>query len=115
MSNDNTPEIKPYEVLSKEQLRFYVLQDNNSCGAIDFIADKMNFNIYCKRNFFKGMDKLKNIILNYEKEKVAFILSNKKALSFKCSTAVFEQMITHIEYYKDADTNQKLKDSFFND
>ncbi len=115
MPNNNTPEIKSYEVLSKEQLRFYVLQDNNQCGYIDFIADKINFNISCKRNFFKGMDKLKNITLNYEKEKVAFTLSNKKTLSFKCSTAVFEHITTHIESYKDADTNQKLKDSFLND
>lgn len=111
---NNPPVIKSHEILDKDHLRCFVENKNSPCGAIDFIADKVNFNISCKRIFFKGMDNIKNIILNYENEKLVFTLSNKKTLSFKCNPKEFEAISTHFKNYKNADINQKKKDSFFN-
>ncbi|GEM_PF-911228 len=108
-------EIKSYEIPDPRHLKFYVENSNEKCGSIDFIADKINFNISCKRPLFKGMEPIKNIKFHYQNQQLVFTLSNKKALSLKCSVQVLEQMNAHIERFSNTDTNQQLKDSFFKD
>lgn len=113
--NNKPYEIKVYEILDQRHLKLYIADNNGPCGSIDFIADKINFNISCKRNLFKGMEPIQKIQSNYQKEQLVITLSNKETLSFKCSVQVFEQINAHIERYKRADTNQQLKDAFLKD
>ena len=105
-------EIKSHEILGETHLKFYAGTDNNQCGTIDFISEKINFHISCKRNIFKGMVSIKNITIVYKLGRLVFILKDKKDLSFNCSSQTFEIMNAHIQRYKDSGYSQDMKNAF---
>lgn len=108
-----TISIKSHASLGETYLQFHIENENSPCGTIDFIAEKINFNISCNRLIFKGMERIKELSLEYKDESLVFIFSNEKKLSVNGSTAVFEKMIGHIKTYRDHD-DQLIKNSFFN-
>lgn len=110
----DTIEIKSYEMIEKDHVIFYLENNGSSCGSIDFISGKINFNISCNRFIFKGMEYIKELTLAYKDESLVFTFSNKKKLSLNGSTAIFEKMTAHIKTYRYHD-DRHIKDSFFND
>lgn len=109
----DTVEIKSYKIIDKGYVIFYLENNGSPCGSIDFISGKINFNISCNRLIFKGMERIKELSLEYKDESLVFIFSNKKKLSVNGSTAIFEKMTGHIKTYRDHD-DQLIKNSFFN-
>jgi hypothetical protein len=106
--------IKTHEMIDKGHVIFYVENNSSSCGSIDFISGKINFNISCNSFVFKGMEYMKDMTLAYKDESLVFTFSNKKSLSVAGSIAIFERMTTHIKIYQQQD-DQPIKDSFFTD
>lgn len=107
-------EIKSYEMIGKDHIIFLAENNGSPCGSIDFISEKINFNISSNRFIFKGMEYIKNLSLEYQDENLLFTFSNKKRLSVNGSTAVFEKMTAHIKAYGHQD-KRHIKNSFFND
>lgn len=90
MNNRETKlKIASHEIVNEEYLRLEFYSANNPCGSIDFIKEKVNFNISCRANFFKGMEMLKNIKMIYEDEKLAFKFRNNKSLVLHCPLAIY--------------------------
>ncbi len=109
----DTIEIKSYETIEKAHIVFYLENNGSSCGSIDFISGKINFNISCNRFIFKGMEYSRELTLDYKDESLVFTFSNKKKLSVNSSKGIFEKMTAHIQTYGH-DDNQHIKNSFFN-
>ena len=84
--------------ISADYLRLNIESDNKPSGVIDFISEKINFNIIGP-SFFKGMVPIRNIDLEFKDGKLIFIFDSKKKLSFDCSLEGFEKVSTHIKAY----------------
>lgn len=108
-------EIKSTEIIGNKQLICYIENKDSPCGSIDFISEKINFNISGASFSFKGMEYIKNITLEYTPEELVFIFSNKKKLLVNCHLRIYEKISTHIKNYEQADNNQRSKDTFLND
>ncbi|MGJ1528013.1 hypothetical protein ACR79H_20335 [Sphingobacterium spiritivorum] len=111
----NTVVIKSCAVTEDMHLRCYIESSNQQCGSVDFISEKINFNISGKNIFYKGMDSIKNIRLEYRDEILIFTFRNKKSLSFNCGINEFEKISDYIRQYKNYGSSQDRKESFFND
>ncbi|SMC36974.1 hypothetical protein SAMN04488524_0007 [Pedobacter africanus] len=92
------PEIASHENITEHYLRLNIETNDLPCGSIDFVSEKINFNI-CGRCLFKGMVAIKDIQLEYKDGKLIFIFKNKKNLRFNCSLKEFETVSTHIRTY----------------
>ncbi|MDA3613401.1 hypothetical protein [Polluticaenibacter yanchengensis] len=108
-----TLEIKSLVILDQRYLRLQVETGNRPCGAIDFIAGKINFNISSGTFIFKGMEHIKDITFEYKAGNLVFIFSNTKTLSVECRMDFFEKISAHIETYSQAN-NHQAKDFFSN-
>lgn len=87
--------------ISTDYLRLNIQSDNKPSGSIDFISEKINFNI-TGPSFFKGMVPIRNIDLEFKDGKLVFIFDSKKTLLFNCNLAAFERINTHIKTYANA-------------
>ncbi|SDD26722.1 hypothetical protein [Niabella drilacis] len=92
-------EIGAHEITSGNYLRLHVCSGINSCGSIDFIGEKINFNIV-DGSFFKGMEAIRNVGLAYREGKLIFTFRNRKNLEFRCAIEAFEAVHTHVGIYK---------------
>ncbi|MFA4870761.1 MAG: hypothetical protein WC623_21370 [Pedobacter sp.] len=101
------PEIASHENITEHYLRLNIEKDNLPCGSIDFISEKINFNI-SGRYFFKGMVVIEDTKLEYSNGRLIFIFKNKKNLVFSCSLEEFEKVSTHIKSYANEDSNREL-------
>ena len=101
------PEIASHENITEHYLRLNIESGNQPSGSIDFISEKINFNI-SGRYFFKGMVAIKDTELEYKDGKLIFIFKNKKNLVFSCSLEEFEKVSTHIKSYANEDSNRGL-------
>lgn len=77
-----------YELVNEGYLRLDVVSGSQPCGSIDLIGEKINFNI-TGRYFFKGMETIKNIHIDYHKGELIFIFGNKKQLRLGSDRTVF--------------------------
>ncbi|SUI96920.1 Uncharacterised protein [Sphingobacterium spiritivorum] len=111
----NTVVIKSCAVIEEAYLRCYIESSNQQCGSVDFISEKINFNISGKNIFYKGMDSIKNIRLEYRDEILIFTFRNKKSLTFNCGMKEFGKISDHIRQYENFGSSQDQKTSFFND
>lgn len=91
-------EITSHENITEDYLRLNIESGKQPCGSIDFISEKVNFNIIGS-SFFKGMVAIKDIELEYKDGKLIFIFKNKKNLALNCSLKEFEKVCTHIKTY----------------
>lgn len=89
-----------HEIFSENYLRLHVQSDSKACGSVDFIGEKINFNISCRRNFFKGMEVIKNIEWEYTGEKLIFIFRNGKNLAFSCNPEMFATISRYIKDFQ---------------
>ena len=111
----NTVVIKSCAVIEEAYLRCYIESGNQQCGSVDFISEKINFNIYGKNIFYKGMDNIKNIRLEYRDEMLVFTFMNKKSLALNCGMKEFGKISDYIRQYENYGSSQDHKASFFND
>lgn len=98
------PKITSHENITEHYLKLNIETDHLTSGSVDFISEKINFNI-TGRYFFKGMVAIKNIQLEYNDGKLIFIFDSKKKLMFNCSSEGFEKVSIHIKTY--ANNNHK--------
>ncbi|WP_454880797.1 hypothetical protein [Sphingobacterium detergens] len=91
-------EISSLENIKQDYLRLNIESGKQPCGSIDFISEKVNFNIIGS-SFFKGMVAIKDIELEYKDGKLIFIFKNKKNLPINCSLEEFEKAKTHFKVY----------------
>lgn len=108
-------EITSHEIIKEDYFRLMVQSDNRPCGFVDFIADKVNFNISCKNDFFKGMESIVNITFKYEKDRLFVVFKNKRPMVFTCKVKILEQISHHIKGHGNSGKSQNIKNSFFND
>ena len=54
-----------YENIMENYLRLNIKTNDQHCGSIDFISEKVNFNIIGS-SFFKGMVAIKDLELEYK-------------------------------------------------
>lgn len=87
-----------HDVISENYLRLNISSGGLPIGSIDFISEKINFNI-SGRSFFKGMAAINQLELEYSDGKLIFIFKNKKNLALNCSLKEFEKVCTHIKTY----------------
>ncbi|MGU9937911.1 hypothetical protein ACNFNZ_04945 [Empedobacter brevis] len=114
MDNKKTQlEIVSYENIKEDYLRLHIQQDNRPCGTVDFISDKINFTISCQKDFFKGMETIRNCSCDYKEGTLRFMFNNTQQLTFQCCTAVFEHINQHIQHYGNADKSSEIKNTFF--
>ncbi|MGJ1432807.1 hypothetical protein ACR79M_14625 [Sphingobacterium spiritivorum] len=111
----HTVSITSCAVLEEAHLRCYVENNNQECGSVDFISEKINFNISGKNIFYKGMESIKNIRFDYKDEILVFTFSNNKSMSFNCGIKEFGEINAHIRQYENFGGSQDLKTSFFKD
>ncbi|MDR6786640.1 hypothetical protein ABIE26_005174 [Pedobacter africanus] len=90
--------ITSHDMISENYLRLNIESSNSPCGSIDFISEKVNFNIIGS-SFFKGMVAIKDIELEYKDGKLIFIFKNKKNLEFNCNSKEYEKAKTHFKVY----------------
>lgn len=90
--------ITSHDMISENYLRLNISSGGLSRGSIDFISEKINFNI-SGRSFFKGMTAINQLELEYSDGKLIFIFKNKKNLEFNCSLKEFEKVSAHIKAY----------------
>ncbi|QIH37087.1 hypothetical protein G6053_13585 [Sphingobacterium sp. DR205] len=88
--------ITSHDMISENYLRLNISSGGLSRGSIDFISEKINFNI-SGRSFFKGMTAINQLELEYSDGKLIFIFKNKKNLEFNCSLKEFEKVNAHIQ------------------
>jgi len=91
--------ITSHELVNEGYLRLDVVAGNQPCGTIDFIGEKINFNIL-GRSFFKGMEVIKNVELVYREGRLVFTFWNGKSLAFDCSLEEFEAVKAHTKFYE---------------
>jgi len=91
-------EITSHENIKQHYLRLNIKTNDHPCGSIDFISEKVNFNIIGS-SFFKGMVAIKDIELEYKDGKLIFIFKNKKNLEFYCNSKEYEKVRTHFKVY----------------
>lgn len=91
--------------ISADYLRLNIESDNKPSGSIDFISEKINFNI-TGTSFFKGMVPIRNIDLEFKDGKLIFIFDSKKRLLFDCSLEGFEKVSAHIKTYGNSSNNR---------
>ncbi|WP_312553362.1 hypothetical protein [Empedobacter brevis] len=114
MDNKKTKlEIVSYENIKEDYLRLHIQQNNRPCGTVDFISDKINFTISCQKNFFKGMETIRNCSCDCKEGALRFMFNNKQQLTFRCCTAVFEHINQHIQQYGNTDKSSEIKNAFF--
>jgi hypothetical protein len=77
------PEITSHENITEQYLQLNIETDDLPCGSIDFISEKINFNII-GRSFFKGMVAIKDIQLEYR---------DGKLINFYYCTEAFKTLI----------------------
>ncbi|EFK58948.1 hypothetical protein ACFU8T_15185 [Sphingobacterium spiritivorum] len=111
----NAVAIKSCAIIEEAHLRCYIESSNQKCGSVDFISEKINFNISGKNIFYKGMESIKNIRFDYKDEILVFTFSNNKSMSFNCGIYEFEKISDHIRQYENFGGSQDLKASFFKD
>lgn len=90
--------ITSHDMLSERYLRLNISSGGQLCGSIDFISEKINFNIIGP-SFFKGMVAIKDIELEYKDGKLVFLFQNKKNLEFNCNSKEYEKAKTHFKVY----------------
>lgn len=100
--------------MNRSYLRLNIQTGMQPCGSVDFISDKINFNISGKSFSFKGMDSIKNITFQYGEGRLVFVFKNTKSLSFNCSVKDVEKVRAHITAYTQADDTRYIKAAFFN-
>lgn len=102
------------KIIKEAYLQLNITAGEGECGTIDFISNKINFNIVGQYSY-KGIEMIKNIELEYTEGRLIFIFKNKKNFTFYCSVHEFEKVNKHIKTYGDADKSSDIKNSFFND
>ncbi|WP_313492031.1 MULTISPECIES: hypothetical protein [Sphingobacterium] len=88
-----------HEIVKEGYLRLDVVYKSRSCGTIDIIAEKINFNIPGKY-FFKGMEAIKNIELEYTEGELVFTFRNRKSLAFSCDMTAFTAISMYIKSFQ---------------
>ncbi|PRD54742.1 hypothetical protein [Sphingobacterium gobiense] len=93
-------EIRTHEIITENYLRLQVYSGNTPCGTIDFIGEKINFNIVGKY-FFKGMEAIRNIKLEYKKEEIlVFKFRNSKSLAVSCDMTALKSIRMYIKSFQ---------------
>ncbi|MGE8292913.1 MAG: hypothetical protein ACN6ON_14580 [Sphingobacterium sp.] len=82
--------IVSHEAISRNYLQLHIQSNGKPCGSVDFIAEKVNFNISYRWNFFKGMEAIKDIELQYSGGNLIFRFANKKSLVFGCTAEIYK-------------------------
>ncbi|MDF2515137.1 MAG: hypothetical protein K0R59_433 [Sphingobacterium sp.] len=88
-----------HEFVNESYLRLEIVSGNQPCGTIDLITEKANFNITGKY-FYKGMETIKNIQLEYKGKELVFTFRNKKHLLFTCDRTVFTIIRTYTQAFQ---------------
>ncbi|GAA4178989.1 hypothetical protein [Sphingobacterium ginsenosidimutans] len=83
-----------HELVNKDYLRLNVVSGIQSCGSIDIMYGKINFNIGGKY-FFKGMEFIKNVELEYKGEQLVFLFRNGRNLAINCTKEEFSTISKH--------------------
>jgi len=91
-------EISSLENIKQDYLRLNIKTNDHPCGSIDFISEKVNFNIIGS-SFFKGMVAIKDIELEYKDGKLIFIFKSKKNLPINCNLEEFEKVSVHMKAF----------------
>lgn len=107
--------IVSYEHISEDYLRLIIQKGGQSCGSIDFIGDKVNFNISGKSEFFKGAERIAHIAFSFIADDVVFLFSNKQKLVIYCYPEALQEINLHVKRHRQSGKSRKDRNRFFDD
>lgn len=101
-----------HETTNEDYLRLIMTKGDSSCGFVDFIAEKVNFNISGEKVIFKGMENISNMKYTYKNDKLVLLFNNKQTIGFDCNPELFEKISNHFERYGHSEKSQHIKSLF---
>jgi hypothetical protein len=99
--------ITSHENKAEDHIRLNIQTDDKTCGYIDIIADKINFNISFKNVSFKGIESIDKNTIEYRESRLLFKFKDGQQMYYRCCPKAFEIISKHIKCYADTDKSKR--------